>query len=230
MIRFQSVSAITVALLACSQIAVQAQSEVARAGVDLEKSTNSSILNIATDRVAPPITTAPAQAPRGNLLWGVPLQSLAATRERPLFSPSRRPPPPPPIAFVPPPKLVALATPEPDHPLLSLLGTIVGSDVSIGVFLDQQSNELLRLKVGETHAGWLLRSVAKREAHFEKARQTATVALPARTAEQTPDMASIARLGKGANNGQMISPPPLLIRPPLPQPEQIGQRPLQQEL
>ena len=74
----------------------------------------------------------------GNPLWSVPITSLSATRERPLFSPSRRPPPPPPVpptAYVPPvpqqPKPV-----EPDHPPLSLVGTVTGGIEQIGIFLD----------------------------------------------------------------------------------------------
>src|SRR5215212_880442 len=35
-----------------------------------------------------------ANEPRGNPLWGIPLKSLSLTRERPLFTPSRRPPAP----------------------------------------------------------------------------------------------------------------------------------------
>ena len=52
-----------------------------------------------------------SQAPRSgaaNPLWAIPLDSLTATRERPLFSVSRRPPPAPvaaaaPIVEAPPP-------------------------------------------------------------------------------------------------------------------------------
>src|SRR5215813_8008992 len=36
--------------------------------------------------------------PRGNPLWSIPVKTLAATRDRPIFSPSRRPPPAPVIA------------------------------------------------------------------------------------------------------------------------------------
>lgn len=44
---------------------------------------------------APPATALP---PTGNPLWAVPLKSLSVTRERPLFSPSRRAPAPPVLA------------------------------------------------------------------------------------------------------------------------------------
>src|SRR3954467_6929548 len=42
---------------------------------------------------------APVQ-PMGNPLWGISLNALTATRERPIFSPSRRPPAPTPPALV----------------------------------------------------------------------------------------------------------------------------------
>ncbi len=41
--------------------------------------------------VAPP--AAPAPTPSANPLWGIPLSRLSGTRDRPIFSPSRRPPP-----------------------------------------------------------------------------------------------------------------------------------------
>ena len=43
--------------------------------------------------VAPPTAPAPERALSANPLWAIPLTQLSATRERPIFSPSRRPPP-----------------------------------------------------------------------------------------------------------------------------------------
>src|SRR5262249_28882248 len=73
------------------------------------------------DRPAVPLAQ---QGPTGNPLWGIPLRVLTATRERPLFSPSRRPPAPPAVAApAPPPPVVAAKAPEPDHPPLTIVGT-----------------------------------------------------------------------------------------------------------
>src|SRR5438045_3679915 len=48
-------------------------------------------------------------AQSGNPLWTIPLASLTATRERPIFTPSRRPPPPvQPIAVTPAPAPIAI--------------------------------------------------------------------------------------------------------------------------
>jgi hypothetical protein len=126
----------------------------------------------------------------GNPLWEIPVESLAATRERPVFSPSRRPLPPAPVAA---PYVPQRVPAKPASPQLALLGTVLGAadknDVSnaadgIGVFLDQTNHAVVRLKTGDYHNGWLLRSVQGREATLENNRDTVVLALPARAAEQ----------------------------------------------
>src|SRR5689334_9092727 len=85
--------------------------------------------------------------PRGNPLWSVPLSALTATEERPIFSASRRPPPravaAPPVeqAAAPPPAPVAL----PQPPALALIGAVVGDADAIAVFVDRNSQKMVRL-------------------------------------------------------------------------------------
>ena len=137
-------------------------------------------------RPAAPLLSASApaeRAPEGNPLWAVPLSRLSATRERPLFAPARRAPPPavaatPPPAAPPPPPPAPPKPAEPDRPQLSLVGTVSGEDDGIAVFVDSASKAVLRLKTGETHKGWTLRAVLRREARFEKGRETAVLSLP----------------------------------------------------
>jgi general secretion pathway protein N len=118
---------------------------------------------------------------RGNPLWAIPLRSLSLTRERPIFSPSRRPPPPavagpPPVEAAPPPPPPA----GPDRPLLSLVGAVAGETEGIAIFLDETTKDIVRLRTGETHpSGWTLRSVRGREATLQKDRESVTLALPA---------------------------------------------------
>jgi hypothetical protein len=95
-------------------------------------------------------------APAGNPLWALPLEQLSMTRERPIFSPSRRPPPPTPPIYVATVAVRQIKPPEPERPAVSLLGTIIGTDDQIGVFLDSTQN-VVRLRVGEVHRGWVLR-------------------------------------------------------------------------
>jgi hypothetical protein len=53
-------------------------------------------LDVTRHAMPPPDVTKPVepQAVSANPLWAVPLSALAATRNRPLFTPSRRPPSP----------------------------------------------------------------------------------------------------------------------------------------
>jgi general secretion pathway protein N len=124
----------------------------------------------------------PAQRPSepaGNPLWSVPLSTLTATRERPLFSPARRAPAPAvagQVAVAPPPPPPPSA--EPERPQLVLVGAIASDTEGFAVFLDQATNSVVRLKVGQDHGGWVLRSVKGREATLQKDKQITTLALP----------------------------------------------------
>jgi len=118
-------------------------------------------------------------APTGNPLWAVPLRSLSVTRDRPIFSPSRRPPPPVVISAPPiEPVRLPVRPAEPERPQLALVGTVVGGTTSIGVFFDQSAKTVVRLRLGEGLAGWILRSVQQREATLEKNNQTVILVLP----------------------------------------------------
>jgi hypothetical protein len=129
----------------------------------------------------PPSTPGSPAAERplsANPLWGMPLKQFTVTRERPIFLPSRRPPAPPPSAVTVA-KVVAPPKPkEPEQPQLSLVGTISGNDAKLGVFVDQATKAVLRLKVGEDFQGWQLQSIQSREASFQKNQLTFVVALP----------------------------------------------------
>lgn len=124
-----------------------------------------------------PATTAALPA-SGNPLWSVPLSALTATQERPIFSASRRPPP----RAVAGPRIepVAVAPPPPaeiEHPPLELIGAIVGDRDAIAVFLDRASQAVVRLRTGESHSGWELSSILRREVTLRKADQVEVLAL-----------------------------------------------------
>jgi hypothetical protein len=128
--------------------------------------------------VTAPPAPVPERALSANPLWAIPLTALSGTRDRPIFSSSRRPPPPA-VAPAAVPKVAAVPRPrEPERPQLSLLGTIAGDDEGFGIFLDQSTKAVLRLKVDEDYQGWKLRSVQGREVTLEKDRQLVTLALP----------------------------------------------------
>jgi general secretion pathway protein N len=137
----------------------------------------------------PPDVTKPVEpiAVSANPLWAVPLSALAATRNRPLFTPSRRPPAPivanaPVAAPLPPPPSPA----APQHPNLVLVGTVAGDNESMAVFIDAATRDTIRLRTGEGHLGWILQSVDRRTVTMKKGDQTETLELPRPTALQGP--------------------------------------------
>jgi hypothetical protein len=183
---------------------------------------NQGILEPAAEVARP---TAPAGHERpaiGNPLWAVPLRSLSATRDRPIFSPSRRPPP----AAVAPVSVSVQAPPpkpaEPDHPPLMLVGTIIGDNGGIGVFVDQTTQSVVRLKTGQDHEGWTLRSVRGRDAIFHKDRRTATLSLPPSGTGASAQPGIQVPVGMPGTwmdgDGQLITPPPRRAAQSLPAP------------
>jgi general secretion pathway protein N len=133
----------------------------------------------------------PEPVSTGNPLWAIPLSRLTATRQRPLFAPTRLPPPVaavaklPPTPTAPPPKPV-----EPETPQLSLLGTVAGRE-KIGLFIDSASKTVLRLKAGENHKGWILRAVSRRQVELARGADITVLDLP------PPDMNGSAALPPG---------------------------------
>ena len=123
------------------------------------------------------VPTVPARTASANPLWGVPLNQLSGTRDRPIFSPSRRPPPAAVAAeaslIKPPPRKKEIEPPQ-----LSLVGTIASGDEGFGIFLDQSTKTALRLKVGEDYQGWKLRAIRGREVTMEKDERAAVLTLP----------------------------------------------------
>jgi len=123
---------------------------------------------------------------------------------------------------IPPAKPPPQKPPEPDHPLLPLLAPVTGEIISIGVFVNQSDKTELRLKTGEGHEGWVLRTVRGRDVIFEKGNRDATLSLPPRNSTEPATELRIAAPVTGAptsgttwkdGDGQMISPP---RRPPQP--------------
>jgi general secretion pathway protein N len=125
----------------------------------------------------------------GNPLWSVPLSVLTATQERPIFSASRRPPP----RAVAGPRIEPVNVPvvkaaEPEHPPLALIGAVVGDSDAIAVFFDRTNQGIVRLRAGESHGGWLLSSVLRREVTLKKDDQTETLVLQRPEGPQPPPM------------------------------------------
>jgi len=162
---------------------------------------------------------AAADAPSGNPLWALPFKQLSNTRERPIFSPSRRPPPPPPSL---PTVTVAIQQPvkppEPERPRVSLLGTVVGNNPEdrLAVFLETTTQTVVRVHVGDDHEGWVLRLVKPREVTLVKGDNDAVVLELPGPGEPPP--AGFAAFGAAAAPAAMPQPPQQPQQRPQPQP------------
>jgi hypothetical protein len=136
--------------------------------------------------VAPRRVVARAKPAFKNPLWGLPLEQLSTTRERPIFSSSRRPPAPTyvaPVAVRQPAK-----PPEPERPAIALVGTIIGTDdgYRMAIFLDTSTKDVLRLHMGENYHGWVVSVINQREANLVKNGEQAVLELSAPGAELSP--------------------------------------------
>lgn len=145
------------------------------------------------------------QARTGNPLWGIPLDQLSATRDRPIFSPSRRPPPEeaptPPVAAAP-----DIQEPSgPERPALSLVGTVVNGERGLAIFLESGSNTLLRVRTGADYQGWTLRHVEARSATLQKGGELIVLYF----AQQTPGQSIIPVATTIADMPSTPTAPPL---------------------
>jgi hypothetical protein len=172
----------TTGLFAVSAIALSAFAAISANDVPDDATSRPSIdVELYPTKAVPtkPTPTKPERTTFGNPLWGIPLGSLSATRERPIFSASRRGPA---VAVSVPrsePVKLIVRPPEPEHLNLTLVGTVVSEAESIGVFLDQSTHIFVRLRAGEEHSGWIVRSIKARKASLEKNSRTETLSLPA---------------------------------------------------
>jgi hypothetical protein len=177
-------------------------------------------------KAAPPAVAGKPPVPGASAspIWAVPLTQLSATRERPLFAPSRRPPPPAapqnPQAAVPAPPPPPR---EPEMPPMTLVGTVIGESGVLGVFVAKNNPTTdIRLRQGEGHQNWVLRAVERRDVAVEKGPDRVILALPAAakgtglpaTAMAPPNTGAISG-ASGASPAQALPPAPDLRQAPV---------------
>ena len=80
------------------------------------------------------------------------LDSLSATRDRPLFAPNRRKPSPPRAAVGPSPS--AAVSQQPKKPEFALVGIIVTGSEKIILLRDTKTSELATIRSGESLGPW----------------------------------------------------------------------------
>ena len=113
------------------------------AGLAQPRSSAVSLAAIETESAGPDVNgeastdagrPAPELSTTANPLWAIPISKLSATRDRPLFSASRRPRTPT-VAAAPTPTMAA-QPPAPETPPFTLVGTIIGENSRIAIFFD----------------------------------------------------------------------------------------------
>jgi general secretion pathway protein N len=72
-----------------------------------------------------------------------------------------------------------------------LIGAVVGDSDAIAVFLDRTNQKIVRLRSGDTHAGWVLSSVLGREVTLKKAEQTEVLVLQRQDGPGSPAIPGI---------------------------------------
>ncbi|WGR92929.1 hypothetical protein MTX20_34625 [Bradyrhizobium sp. ISRA435] len=133
---------------------------------------------------------------------------------RPLFSASRRPPQPAVVAPTAEPAVKPPAPAVPDHPALALIGAVVGQGDAVAVFLDRTTQKVVRLRQGDTHAGWPLSAVQARAVTLKKAGRNEVLVLQRQEGAAAPSAGSPAMPAPqpvaGALDGSYapLTPPP----------------------
>jgi hypothetical protein len=142
---------------------------------------------IAWPQAGDPVGAVPGNAgPAENPFRNIPLESLSATKERPLFSVTRRPPPSaaPTLAQASPrpAQARAPAPSKPDGPPLALIGTITGAGRPVAVLFNKLTRVVSTTHEGDEALGWRITTVSSRSATAEKDGVSVTLNLP-RTGE-----------------------------------------------
>ncbi len=76
------------------------------------------------------------------------------------------------------------ATAEPAQPPPDLLGVVTGAKDGYAVFINTTTHDVVRLRTGEGHDGWILQSVRGRQVVLERNHRTAVIRLPQPSADK----------------------------------------------
>lgn len=155
-------------------------------------------------------STSAYAAPR-NPLDTLRLDDLTASRERPLFAPSRRPPP---AARVEPPPAVELA-PEvakaAPPPPFDLVGAVVGENARFALLRQRATNKVVRLRPGEVAEGWRVTTIGIRSVVLERDGRSDALALTSTPPTLPPTPA--AQIAEEPSDEAPRSPPVVGPRP-----------------
>jgi hypothetical protein len=98
----------------------------------------------------------------GNPLWALALDQLPATRDRPLFSPSRRPPPRPEAPRVEITASIPVAPPPSRPPSIVLMGVVTAADGTWALVRAGSSDKITPARLGDEISGWKVSEIGSR--------------------------------------------------------------------
>jgi hypothetical protein len=135
---------------------------------------------LAADPAAPAEPAVPAEptsdAALVNPLASRPLDALSATRDRPLFAPSRRPPPPS------APVVRAIeAAPAAPPPSVVLLGIVTEANGARALLRTAASGQVVRARLGDEIGGWKVTQIESRRLVLSNDDRSVSFSLFART-------------------------------------------------
>jgi hypothetical protein len=119
-----------------------------------------------------------------NPLQAQSLERLSATRDRPLFSPTRRPvpPPPPPVARVPE------VVPPPPPPNVTVVGIVLDGDGARAIVRSGMGKKFERVTIGDDIGGWKVSQIEGRRLVLSLGERLATFTLFSdERGKQSPD-------------------------------------------
>ena len=111
-------------------------------------------------------------AATANPLAALPLEGLAATRERPLFSAQRRPTAPPRFVAAPPPP----PPPPPQPPQVALYG-IVAEPNGARAMVRANGDKIIGVRVGDDIGGWKVTKIERRQIELSLAHRAVSFAM-----------------------------------------------------
>jgi hypothetical protein len=134
----------------------------------------------------------PQSAAAVSPLAAQPLEQLSATRDRPLFSPTRRPPAPPPI-------VAPAAAPPPD---ITLLGVVMDGEDARAVIRTGPIAKVARVRIGDDVGGWKVGQIEAQRLVLLLGERTATFTLFTAANNRPANAAALAqsRVEQGAHS------------------------------
>jgi hypothetical protein len=145
-----------------------------------------------------------------NPLQAQSLDRLSATRDRPLFSPSRRPipPPPPPVAREPE------VVPPPPPPSVTVVGIVLDGEGARAIVRSGMGKKVERVQIGDDVGGWKVSQIEGRRLVLSLGERLATFTLfNDERGKQSPDEPESTATGKSQSAPQQDHAQQMYQRP-----------------